>query len=34
MVCENIDNNWRKVINVGDVIHVEEAFASYADVAV
>ncbi|CAI9301476.1 unnamed protein product [Lactuca saligna] len=34
MVCESIDNNWRKVINVGDVIHVEEAFASYADVAV
>ncbi|KAI3507412.1 hypothetical protein L1887_22397 [Cichorium endivia] len=34
MVCENIDDGSRKVINVGDVIHVEEVFASYADVAV
>ncbi|KAJ9545215.1 hypothetical protein OSB04_024922 [Centaurea solstitialis] len=34
LVCEDKDNSWRKVINVGDIIHVENVFPSYADVAV
>ncbi|KVH94844.1 Molybdenum cofactor sulfurase, C-terminal [Cynara cardunculus var. scolymus] len=34
LVCEDKDSSWRKVINVGDIIHVEKILPSYADVAV
>lgn len=34
LVCEDDVNSWRKIISVGDVIHVEKVFSSYADVAV
>ncbi|XP_071738484.1 uncharacterized protein [Rutidosis leptorrhynchoides] len=34
LVCEDDSNSWGKIISVGDVIHVEKVFPSYADVAV
>ncbi|GKC12749.1 mitochondrial amidoxime reducing component 2-like protein [Tanacetum coccineum] len=34
LVWENTDNGSDKVINVGDAVHVEKVFPSYADVAV
>nr|GEX21790.1 amidoxime reducing component [Tanacetum cinerariifolium] len=34
LVWENTDNGSNKVITVGDVVHVEKVFPSYADVAV
>nr|XP_043635796.1 mitochondrial amidoxime reducing component 2-like isoform X1 [Erigeron canadensis] len=34
LVCEDNDSSFRKIISVGDIVHVEQVFSSYADVAV